>query len=60
MYVVCTHPDNSEKAFVDEVPHLYDETLAVMQDQASRAKERSFAEVSADVLAWFIQNKLKL
>ena len=51
MYVVCTHPDNSEKAFVDEVPHLYDETLAVMQDQASRAKERSFAEVSAGVLA---------
>ncbi|CAE8585574.1 unnamed protein product [Polarella glacialis] len=44
MYVACTHPDNSDKAFVDEVPNLYHETLAVMQDQASRAKERAFLE----------------
>lgn len=44
MYVVCTHPDNNQQAFVDKVPHLEQETLAVMQDQAARAKERALAD----------------
>ena len=39
MFVVCTHPDNGEAAFIDHVPHMPQETEALMQYQRGRVRE---------------------
>ena len=39
LYVVCTHPDNGDKAFVDLVPVMLLETGALMNIQKRRAIE---------------------
>ena len=39
LYVVCTHPDNGDKAFVDRVPVMLVETEALMNTQKRRAIE---------------------
>ena len=39
MYVVCTHPDNVDRAFVDHVPVMGREVERLMAFQRSRAEE---------------------
>ena len=39
MFIVCTHPDNGDSAFVDKVPVMSDETEQLMQAQRRRAVE---------------------
>ena len=40
MLVVCMHPDNGQKAFVDEVPVMISETNLLMAHQRQRAFEQ--------------------
>ncbi len=39
MRVVCTHPDNGDQAFVDEVPVMQEEVEAMMHVQRLRSRE---------------------
>jgi len=40
MFVVCTHPEHADCAFVDTVPVLQHETELLMQDQRCRAAQQ--------------------
>lgn len=44
MFVVCTHPDNGDSAFVDHVPEMLEETASLMQYQRCRVKEQAWLE----------------
>ncbi len=50
MRVVCTHPDNTEMAFVDDVPIMPLETEHLMEIQRSRARETS--AMTLEDLVW--------
>ena len=46
MHIVCTHPDNVDEAFVDDVPDLTDEIEAMMSLQRDRVRETTALAMS--------------
>ena len=41
MYVVCTHPDNAPRAFVDSVPSMQDAIRLIMEEQRELVREHT-------------------
>ena len=50
MYVVSTHPDNTDGAFVDKVPLMENETKSLMAYKHKQAKAAKYIEKEAITL----------